>query len=90
MTYNYQLDQTSTDMRIVRTIAAVCFASAFLLAAPSCATLVKKDNGKHKGWYKNTNNPHNPASAKTTGSGSKSTTTVKTNGNKTQVKVKGK
>ena len=20
---------------------------------------VKKDNGKHKGWYKNTNNPHN-------------------------------
>ena len=24
-------------------------------------TVVKKDNGKHKGWYKNPNNPHNPA-----------------------------
>jgi hypothetical protein len=24
--------------------------------------MVKKDNGKHKGWTKNTNNPHHPAS----------------------------
>lgn len=25
----------------------------------------KQDNGKHKGWYKNKNNPHHPASKKT-------------------------
>jgi hypothetical protein len=24
--------------------------------------LHKKDNGKHKGWYKNPNNPHHPNS----------------------------
>jgi len=24
-------------------------------------TVVKKDNGKHKGWYKNPNNPHHPS-----------------------------
>jgi hypothetical protein len=23
-------------------------------------TTAKKDNGKHKGWYKNRHNPHNP------------------------------
>lgn len=28
----------------------------------SCVMITtKKDNGKHKGWYKNSNNPHNPA-----------------------------
>lgn len=30
----------------------------------SCAVVVveKKDNGKHRGWTKNTNNPHHPHS----------------------------
>lgn len=32
-------------------------------AAVSCAT-VRHDNGKHKGWYKNPNNPHHPLSGK--------------------------
>jgi len=32
----------------------------FMLNLSSCVVYVKKDNGKHKGWYKNPNNPHNP------------------------------
>jgi hypothetical protein len=69
-------------MKAIKTFAAICIASALVLSAPSCTVLVKKDNGKHKGWYKNTNNLHNPAHGKTT--------TVKTNGNGTKVKVKTK
>jgi hypothetical protein len=34
----------------------------FLFNATSCFVLVKKENGKHQGWYKNPNNPHNPNS----------------------------
>jgi hypothetical protein len=30
------------------------------LVSISCVT-TKKDNGKHKGWYKNPKNPHHPA-----------------------------
>lgn len=35
-----------------------------LLVLTSCAVVVleKKDNGKHKGWTKNSNNPHHPNS----------------------------
>lgn len=29
-----------------------------------CYVTGKKDNGNHKGWFKNTNNPHNPKSKK--------------------------
>jgi hypothetical protein len=31
-----------------------------MLITTSCLVLVEKDSGKHKGWYKNTNNPHHP------------------------------
>ncbi|MDQ3109119.1 MAG: hypothetical protein M3R17_04415 [Bacteroidota bacterium] len=35
----------------------------FLISANSCTVRTyKKDNGKHKGWYKNPNNPHHPNS----------------------------
>ncbi len=34
----------------------------FFLSQTSCVTYQKKDNGKHKGWYKNPNNPHHPNS----------------------------
>lgn len=33
-----------------------------LLNGTSCIVFVKKDNGKHLGWYKNPKNPHNPSS----------------------------
>ena len=32
--------------------------TAILFTAESCVVLVKEDNGKHKGWYKNPHNPH--------------------------------
>jgi hypothetical protein len=40
-----------------------CFVGLSLICVSSCAVFVgpKHDNGKHKGWYKNPNNPHNPA-----------------------------
>jgi hypothetical protein len=34
----------------------------FLFSMTSCVVVAKSDNGKHKGWYKNPNNPHNPNS----------------------------
>jgi hypothetical protein len=33
-----------------------------LMSQTSCMVFYKKDNGKHKGWYKNSNNPHHPNS----------------------------
>jgi ABC-type oligopeptide transport system substrate-binding subunit len=44
-----------------RTVAII-FSIIFLLSQTSCIVFSKKDNGKHKGWYKNTNNPHHPNS----------------------------
>ncbi|MBC7485987.1 MAG: hypothetical protein H7282_04475 [Cytophagaceae bacterium] len=36
----------------------------FILSLSSCVAIVTTDaphdNGQHKGWYKNRNNPHNP------------------------------
>jgi hypothetical protein len=39
---------------------ALVLTLCFCVAQVSCKT-VKHDNGKHKGWFKNKNNPHNPA-----------------------------
>ena len=41
----------------------------------------KKDNGKHKGWYKNPNNPHHPASTKHQSKGKGGTTVIVKNNN---------
>lgn len=46
-------------MKNTRYIALILILSTFLLN--SCAVfIVDGDKGKHKGWYKNTNNPHHP------------------------------
>jgi hypothetical protein len=42
---------------IFRSIAILIF-PALLISQTSCIVFYKKDNGKHKGWYKNPNNPH--------------------------------
>ncbi|MFL5765567.1 MAG: hypothetical protein ACJ77K_16600 [Bacteroidia bacterium] len=34
----------------------------FICGISSCVVVSKTDNGKHKGWYKNPHNPHNPLS----------------------------
>lgn len=42
----------------------VCLATACVkrtVVVERKTTVIKKDNGKHKGWYKNPHNPHNPA-----------------------------
>lgn len=35
----------------------------FCFSISTRCTVVKHDNGKHKGWFKNPNNPHNPLHA---------------------------
>lgn len=56
----------------------------------SCARVVvvqgKHDNGKHKGWYKNENNPHNPMHA---GNNGKSNTPAKNGPSKSNGNGKG-
>lgn len=44
----------------MKNIAAL-FLTLLILATSSCVIVQPKhDNGKHKGWYKNPNNPHHP------------------------------
>jgi len=59
-------------MKSIRTIAKIVLCLGFLYSATSCAVFITRDNGrhvfvpgnngKHNGWYKNPNNPHNPYS----------------------------
>jgi hypothetical protein len=46
-------------------IIALCI--GLLFNASACFVIAKKDNGKHKGWYKNKRNNHNPRSTKKKG-----------------------
>lgn len=47
-------------------ILNILIATAFLFVMNSCMLFLVDDHhpghGKHKGWYKNTNNPHHPFS----------------------------
>ena len=46
----------------MKKIIAAIMCTGILFFSTSCTVLIfKHDNGKHKGWYKNPNNPHNPA-----------------------------
>ncbi len=47
-------------MKLFKQFALAALCAGFLFSATSCAVMVRKDNGKHKGWYKNSNNPHHP------------------------------
>lgn len=51
-------------MKTVRLYTALIIGVVFMFSTTSCFVLVSKDNGKHKGWYKNPNNPHHPKSNK--------------------------
>lgn len=44
-----------------RLITIIVFA-VLITSQTSCVVISKKDNGKHKGWFKNSNNPHHPNS----------------------------
>jgi len=50
-------------MKPSKTIAILALSLGLLFSTTSCLVLVKKDNGKHKGWHKNSNNPHHPNSS---------------------------
>jgi hypothetical protein len=52
----------SKDMKTIRTVVILLLCLGFLLSVNSCVVFLRKDNGNHKGWYKNQNNPHNPYS----------------------------
>lgn len=49
-------------MKTFRNIVAMTLSLFFLANLTSCFVVLEKDNGKHKGWYKNPNNPHHPNS----------------------------
>lgn len=44
-------------MKQFKSIAILIMLTAFLFSASSCGVLHKKDNGKHKGWFKNKKKP---------------------------------
>ncbi|MBA3663061.1 MAG: hypothetical protein H0W61_02490 [Bacteroidetes bacterium] len=48
-------------MKTIKIVAALSIIMSVTLGTSSCV-VVKRDNGLHRGWYKNSNNPHNPAS----------------------------
>jgi len=37
----------------------IVFIVGLLISSASCVVLVKEDNGRHRGWFKNPKNPHN-------------------------------
>ncbi len=46
-------------MKALRTIALLVMGLGLLYGTTSCVVYTKHDNpGQHKGWYKNSNNPH--------------------------------
>ncbi|MES2589208.1 MAG: hypothetical protein V4622_09515 [Bacteroidota bacterium] len=49
--------------KVAKLLSLVLFVG-FLLNLQACVVVHKKDNGKHKGWYKNKRNPHNPNTVK--------------------------
>ncbi len=48
----------------MKTSILLAFILCFFVAVFTSSCVIvhdKKDNGKHKGWYKNPKNPHHPA-----------------------------
>ncbi|MBA3681355.1 MAG: hypothetical protein H0W73_09355 [Bacteroidetes bacterium] len=47
-------------MNLFKSVAILILLTAFVFGNSSCV-VYRKDNGNHRGWYKNPNNPHHPA-----------------------------
>lgn len=43
-------------MKIVKTLIVLLFCTGLLFGTSSCATLVRHDNGQHRGWNKSAKN----------------------------------
>ena len=69
--------KTLTTFRII----PIILFTLSLLSQTSCVVVHKSDNGKHKGWYKNPKNPHNPNSTNPGKSKGNSNTKAKGNTN---------
>lgn len=52
-------------MKAVKLILILFFCAGLIFSTTSCTVITPKNNGNHKGWYKNSNNPHNPNSTNT-------------------------
>jgi hypothetical protein len=50
----------------INLVSGLFIVICIIVSVSSCVAVVSTDaphdNGKHKGWYKNRNNPHNPNS----------------------------
>lgn len=44
----------------MKKIFLLAFLSSTLLLSTTACVSVRHDKGKHKGWFKNSNNPHHP------------------------------
>jgi hypothetical protein len=51
-------------MKKFKTIVIMALFLGLMSGAASCTVYFAKDNGKHKGWYKNSRNPHHPKKIK--------------------------
>lgn len=47
-------------MKTIATITMMFLCLIFLFSTTSCAVVLKKDNGNHKGWHKSPANPNPP------------------------------
>ena len=47
-------------MKAIKTIIPIVISLIIILNLSSCFLIVRRDNGKHSGWYKNPNNKHYP------------------------------
>jgi hypothetical protein len=45
----------------------IVLCTLLIFSTTGCYVTSRNDNGKHKGWFKNVNNPHNPKSKKNKG-----------------------
>lgn len=48
--------------KLISLFACIVFLNSCAVVISSRIPAPAHDNGKHKGWYKNRHNPHNPAS----------------------------
>jgi len=55
-----------------RKFGFIVLCALLFFGTTGCYVTSRNDNGKHKGWFKNTNNPHHPNSKKNKGKPHKS------------------
>ncbi len=49
-------------MKRIKRLISLLLCLGILASFSSCVALRTGDNGNHKGWFKNTHNPHHPFS----------------------------